>query len=421
MKTMIIKSIPFLSAAFLLTFFIGGGLQKPENSMHAMGQGKAVSVAEASAPETGTRTIKGAVRSGDTLSVIFEAHGLDPMEVNPLVAAARKTYDLARLSVGNPYSFDISGKGSVEAFTYQYDEENLLKVSRKGDGFVAEEISMPYERRTAHFGGVIRDNLISCVENPAVALTLSDVFAWDIDFATGLREGDTFKAVVEALYRDGKLARYGKILAAEFVNDGHKFRAYRFTPRSGEGNGSHYGQDGKSVRRAFLKAPLTYRRISSGYSYGRYHPILKTVRPHLGVDYAARAGTPVSTVGDGTVTFAGWKGVNGNLVIIKHGGSYTTSYGHLKKIARGVRKGRKVSQGEVIGWVGSTGRATGPHLDYRVKQGGRFVNPVTLVMPREKSVPRDDMAAFMSLKESMDMRLASIITGASFVARVESP
>ncbi len=418
---MIIKSIPFLIAALLLTFFIEWGGQKPDNTMLAIGTVEAVSEAEASAPETETRSISGSVRSGDTLSVIFEAHGLDPMHVNPVVAAARKTYDLARLRVGNPYSFDISGKGSVEAFTYQYDEENLLKVTSRPGGFVAEDIAMPYERRTAHIGGVVRDNLISSVNNPAVALTLSDVFAWDIDFATGLREGDTFRAVVEALYRDGKLARYGKILAAEFVNDGQKHRAYRFIPRSEGGNGSHYGQDGKSIRRAFLKAPLTFRRISSGYSYGRYHPILKIVRPHLGVDYAARAGTPVSAVGDGTVTFAGWKGANGNLVIIKHPGSYTTSYGHLKKISRGVRRGKKVTQGQVIGWVGSTGRSTGPHLDYRVKQGGRPVNPVKLVMPRETSVPKDDMEAFKALKESMDMRLASIITGASLVARSNDP
>lgn len=415
----IIKTIPLFLMALLLLIFMGG--KTAEHTMQSIAHVESVSVAEAAAPETETRSIRGSVRAGDTLSVIFESHGLDPMDVNPVVAAAHKTYDLARLRVGNPYSFDISGKGSVEAFTYQYDEENLIKVFRNGDAFATEEIAMPYERRTAHFGGVIRDNLISCVENPAVALTLSDVFAWDIDFATGLREGDTFKAVVEALYRDGKLARYGKILAAEFVNDGKRHRAYRFTPRSGDGNGSHYGEDGKSVRRAFLKAPLSYRRISSGYSYGRYHPILKTVRPHLGVDYAARAGTPVSAVGDGAVTFAGWKGVNGNLVIIKHAGSYTTSYGHLQKIARGVRKGRRVSQGDIIGWVGSTGRSTGPHLDYRVKQGGRFVNPLKLVMPREKSVPEDDLEAFVALKDSMDMRLASIITGASFVARAESP
>lgn len=421
MKSIIIKSIPFLIVALLLTFFIGRGQQNPGDTIMDIVKVEAISEAEASAPEIETRSIVGEVRSGDTLSVIFETHGLDPQDVNPVVAAARKTYDLARLRVGNPYSFNVSGRGSVEAFTYQYDEEHLLKVLRRDDEFTVENIAIPYERRTAHIGGVIRNNLISSVNNPAVAITLSDVFAWDIDFATGLREGDTFKAVVEALYRDGKLARYGKILAAEFVNGGVKHMAYRFTPQSGNGNGSHYGDDGKSIRRAFLKAPLSYRRISSGYSYGRYHPILKIVRPHLGVDYAARAGTPISAVGDGTVTFAGWKGVNGNLVIIKHAGSYTTSYGHMQKISRGVRRGKKVTQGQVIGWVGSTGRSTGPHLDYRVKQGGRPVNPVKLVMPRETSVPKDEMEAFMSLKESMDMRLASIITGESLVAHAKSP
>ena len=419
MRPQIIKSVPFIMLAIALWLFAAWPkAQEPLESITSAAI--AVTLAEASGTEAQVRTISSFVLEGDTLSVIFETHGLNALELNPLIAAARGTYDLARIRVGKPYTFDVNPDGSLRSFTYQHEEERSLKVIRTDEGFAAEVVSMPYERRTSHIGGVIRDNLVSSIANTAVALTLTDVFAWDIDFATGLREGDTFKAVVEALYRDGEFARYGRILAAEFVNDNRTYWAYRFTSPLGKDDGSHYAGDGNSVRRAFLKAPLVYRRISSGYSFGRYHPILKTVRPHQGIDYSAPRGTPVSTVGDGTVKFAGWKGQNGNLVIIKHAGSYTTSYGHLHKIARGIRKGRKVSQGQVIGWVGSTGLATGPNLDYRVKQAGRFVNPIKLVMPREASVSISDMHEFIKLRDELDMRLASIITGQTHLASAKA-
>jgi murein DD-endopeptidase MepM/ murein hydrolase activator NlpD len=379
----------------------------------------ALSVAEAStAPETST-VIKGEIGQGETLAYIFDSNGLSPEDLALMVSEARKQLNLARLRVGAPYSITADAGGRLMAFTYQPDGERVLRAERDENGFDVSMENIPFEKRIAHIGGVIRSSLVSSMGDITLALELSDIFAWDIDFATGLRQGDSFKAVVEALYLDGEFVRYGRVLAAEFTNDGERHRAFRFTPAGGTGRAGYFDEKGRSLRRSFLKAPLSYRRISSGFTRSRFHPILKKFRPHLGVDYSAPSGTPVSAVGDGRVSFAGYKGVNGNLVIIKHAGSYTTTYGHLKKIARGVRKGKRVRQGQVIGWVGSTGRATGPHLDYRVKRSGRFVNPLRLVTPRERSVPKANRDSYADTIEMMEMRLAAIETGEALLARAD--
>jgi murein DD-endopeptidase MepM/ murein hydrolase activator NlpD len=198
--------------------------------------------------------------------------------------------------------------------------------------------------------------------------------------------------------------------------DGHVYRAYRF----GTGGRSGYFDDeGKSLRKAFLKAPLSYRRISSGFTKRRMHPILKIARPHFGVDYAAPAGTPVSTVADGAVIFAGYKGPNGNLVIVRHPNGYTTSYGHLSRIAKGIRRGAEVRQGDVIGKVGSTGRSTGPHLDFRIRRHGTFLDPLTVNLPRGGAVPPNRMAAFRGVVEEFERSLSAI--SPALHAKAESP
>jgi murein DD-endopeptidase MepM/ murein hydrolase activator NlpD len=251
-------------------------------------------------------------------------------------------------------------------------------------------------------------------ENMMLAMQLSDIFAWDIDFTTDLRDGDTFKIVVEALYLDGEFKKYGDILAAEFVNNGETYRAYRFEHN---GKAGYYDEEGKSLRKAFLKAPLSFRRISSGFSLGRFHPILKIYRPHHGLDYAAPAGTPVSAMGDGTVIFAGKKGQYGNLVIIRHPNGYKTYYGHLSKFGKDIKKGTKVEQGQIIGYVGSTGLATGPHLHYELRIRNRPVNPVTVKSLKGTSIPEKLMAEFRGFKNQMDGRLASIILKAVVIAK----
>lgn len=355
------------------------------------------------------KEISGTIKNGETLFDIFKKYKLDIGELFKLREASADVHRLRKLYPGRPYKISIDTNNHVESFVYWINDEFILNIKRTESGFSAKKISIEYEKRIYHIGGLVKDNLVSSIgedrENVMLALQLSDIFAWDIDFTTDLRNDDTFKIIVEGYYLNGEFKKYGEILSAEFVNNGETYRAYRFEQN---GKSDYYDTEGKSLRRSFLKAPLNFRRISSTFSHRRFHPILRIYRPHLGVDYAASTGTPVSVVGDGTVIFAGYKGQNGNMVAIRHFNGYRTYYGHLSKIARGIRKGMKVRQGQILGYVGATGLATGPHLDYRIRVNKRFVNPLTLKLPRGKSVPKNLMAQFKSFRAGMDTGLASI-------------
>ena len=362
--------------------------------------------------------ISGTIKKGETLFDIFKKYKLDIGELFKLREASADIHRLRELYPGQPFKIVINDNNQINSFDYWIDDDFILNIKRIDSDFHAEKVAIKYEKRIQHIGGVIRDNLISSVgegrENLMLALQLSDIFAWDIDFTTDLRNDDTFKIVIDEFYLDGEFKKYGDILSAEFINNGETYYAYRFEY---DGKVDYYDAYGKSLRRAFLKAPLSFRRISSGFSQKRFHPILKIYRPHLGVDYAASAGTPVSTVGDGRVVFAGYKGQNGNIVSIRHFNGYRTYYGHLSKIAKGIRKGVKVKQGQIIGYVGATGLATGPHLDYRIKVNNKFVNPLKLKLSRGKTVPRKLMAEFKNFKNNMDIRLASITPKAFVCAK----
>lgn len=355
------------------------------------------------------REITGNIKKGETLFDIFKRYKLDFTELLAIKDASAHVHTLRKLCPGNLYRIIIDDKNQVNSLVYWINDDNMLNIDRTESGFSASKIPVEYEKKIHYLGGTIKDNLISSIGDDSnsliLALMLSDIFSWDIDFTSDLRNGDMFKIVVEGLYLDGTFKKYGNILATEFVNNSRMYQAYRFEI---DGKIDYFDRDGKSLRRSFLKAPLSFRRISSGFSKRRFHPVLKIYRPHLGVDYAAATGTPVSTVGDGTVLSVGYKGQNGNQVIIRHPNGYKTYYGHLSKIKRGIRSGVKVKQGEIIGYVGSTGLATGPHLDYRVKKGARFVNPLTLNLPRGKPVPEALLPEFTSFQNDMDGRLASI-------------
>ena len=372
---------------------------------------------EVTSEEGKYKEIQGTIKKGETLFDIFKKYGLGIGELFKLREASADIHRLRELYPGQPYKIIVNDNNQINSLVYWIDDDFILNIKRLDSDFRAEKIAIKYEKRIQHIGGGIRDNLISSVgkgrENLMLALQLSDIFAWDIDFTTDLRNDDTFKIVVDGFYLDGKFKKYGDILSAEIINNGETYYAYRFKH---DGKVDYYDASGKSLRMAFLKAPLNFRRVSSGFSQRRYHPILKIYRPHLGVDYAAPAGTPVSTIGDGRVVFAGYKGQNGNIVSIRHFNGYRTYYGHLLKIAKGIRKGVKVKQGQIIGYLGATGLATGPHLDYRIKVNNRFVNPLTLKLPRGKPVPRKFMAEFKTFKKEMDIQLASITSPAFAVA-----
>jgi murein DD-endopeptidase MepM/ murein hydrolase activator NlpD len=243
--------------------------------------------------------------------------------------------------------------------------------------------------------GTITSSLFLAVtesgEGDQLALDLADIFAWDIDFHTEIQRGDSFRVAVEKLYLDGGFSRYGRILSAEFTRGDRVFQAIHFEAQRGPG---YYAPDGTPIRKAFLRSPLRFSRISSRFSYRRFHPILKKVRPHLGIDYAAPRGTPVSAAADGVVILAGWSGGYGKTVRIRHANGFQTLYGHLSKIF--VRRGQRVSQGTRIGAVGSTGLSTGPHLDYRMTRNGVFVNPLRVQSPPAEPLSPEELEVFLA-------------------------
>ncbi len=358
-----------------------------------------------------SQQIQGVVKAGETMFDIFKKYGLDVQELFLLKEASATVHRLRDITTGQPYRIELGADNSVLSLTYQINDDHLLAVTRADPGFRAEKIAIPYEKREGKLGGVIESNLYDSLGNDGdsalLAYALADIFSWDIDFTTDLRTGDSFKVVFEELWLDGRFKRYGNILAAEFVNDGNTFRAFRY--EGPDGRAGYYDDEGKSLQRSFLKAPLSYRRISSGFRYSRRHPILKIRRPHLGVDYVAPRGTPVSALGDGTVRYAGYKGANGNLVILRHPKGFTTYYGHLSKIRRGIRSGARVAQGDVIGYVGATGRATGPHLHFQMKKGNRIINPLRVDVPRSDGIPKKLLADYQKSRYALGLSLASIV------------
>jgi murein DD-endopeptidase MepM/ murein hydrolase activator NlpD len=353
--------------------------------------------------------INGTVKKGETLFDIFKKYRLSINELFKLREASADVHRLRALYPGRPYRISLDTNNQIHSFVYSIDDDYILNIKRTETGFYAEKLRIEYEKRILYIGGTIRSNLISSIgegrENLMLALNLSDIYAWDIDFTADLKDDDLYKIIVEGLYLDGEFKKYGNILSAEFVNDGQTYRAYRFEQND---KADYYDAEGNSLRKTFLKAPLNFRRISSGFSNRRLHPILKVYRPHHGVDYAAPSGTPVSATGDGKVISAGYKGQNGNSVIIRHINGYVTYYGHLSKVRKGIKKGVKVQQGQIIGYVGATGLASGPHLDYRVKISNRFVNPLVLKLPRGKPISGKLFTQFKIIRDEMNTQLASI-------------
>ncbi|MEK6576100.1 MAG: M23 family metallopeptidase [Nitrospirota bacterium] len=366
------------------------------------------------------REISDNVRRGETLYDIFKRYDLEMRDLFLMREASAGIHRLKNLIVGHPYRMIVDDQNMVNSFFYSINDEYLLNIVRKDTQFIAEKVEMEYEKKIEHIAGIIKDNLISSIgeeqENLLLALNLADIFKWDIDFTTDLRNDDTFKIIVEGHYLDGEFKKYGDILSVEFINNGDVYRADRF---SFDGEANYYNADGESLKRSFLKAPLNFRRISSGFSKKRFHPILKKYRPHHGLDYAAPSGTPVSTTADGTVAFAGYKKQYGRLVIIRHPNGYQTYYGHLSRFEKGIKRGIRIKQGDIIGYVGSSGLSTGPHLHYEVRIHGSSVNPLTLKFPSGGSIPDKLMADFKGFKDEMDTRLRSIGPSTTVAAKPE--
>jgi murein DD-endopeptidase MepM/ murein hydrolase activator NlpD len=324
-------------------------------------------------------TIEVIVTRNDTLDAIFRRMALDTADLAAIRQLPGIRQSLDFLKPGDAIKV-THADGAIRELTRKVSETQTLTVVRKDEGFAAKMIDNPVETRIRTATASIDSSLFQAAEaadiSDTVALKLANVFAWDIDFVLDIREGDRFTAVYEQIYQDGKYLRDGEVLAAEFVNAGKVYRAVRFV--SDTGRAGYYSPDGAPMRKAFLRAPVEFTRVSSGFNPHRLHPILNRIRGHMGTDYAAPTGTPVHAAGDGRVAFAGRRGGYGNAIILAHSNSVSTLYGHMSRFAKRIGVGTRVQQGDVIGYVGMTGLATGPHLHYEYLVNGVHKNPQTV-------------------------------------------
>lgn len=341
------------------------------------------------------------VAEGDTPAKIFSSYGkLDANDTEAILAAAEGVYDFTGVRLGKDTRFYFDGEEKATRIEYDRDTERTVIVERNGKQFEVREEKIAYDVSLETARGKIdnffyADALEAGLSEPTV-LEVGDIFSYSIDFTTEIRQGDEFSFVYEKRSRSGERAPDGRILAAKFINDGTTHYAYYF---ENDGNGGYYDGEGRVLERQFLKAPLSFSRITSGYTGARMHPITRKVTAHYQIDYAAPTGTPVVSTARGTVISAKYETGWGNIVRISHDNGYTTHYGHLSAFAKGMKSGIQVSQGEVIAYVGSTGWSTGPHLDFGMKLNGAPVNPLKLDLPKGKPLDENNMVAFEELKK----------------------
>jgi murein DD-endopeptidase MepM/ murein hydrolase activator NlpD len=328
------------------------------------------------------------VRPGDTLSKIFANMGLKPSLLSRIVSSDEQAKQLSHIKPGQELRIQLDPDGEFLQLVFQKDPATRLKVKSRGERLETRVISKALETRTAHAVGTITDSLFVDGQKAGLSDTkvmeLVGLFGWDIDFALEIRSGDSFSVVYQEEYLEGEKFREGAILAAEFVNRGKTYRAVRFEDKEGEAG--YYSPDGQSLRKAFLRTPIRFARVSSGFNPGRMHPILKKARAHKGVDYAAPTGTPIRAAGDGKITFRGTKRGYGKTMVLDHGNGISTLYGHMSGYRSGPRVGSRVRQGDVIGYVGMTGLATGPHLHYEFRVNGVHRNPLTVKLPKAQPI-----------------------------------
>jgi murein DD-endopeptidase MepM/ murein hydrolase activator NlpD len=340
-----------------------------------------------------------------TFSVLMEDAGVSGADTAAIYAAAKEAYDLASIRAGRTIDLyrDAPGGPYVE-LVYAIDGEEELRVRKEGETWNAAKETIAYDIRLKTVEGKIESSLYAAglaqgLDERAV-IAMAGVFEWTVDFAQDVRVGDTFKFIYEERWRDGAYVMPGNVIAAEYVNDGTTYRGYRFV--DSKGTEGYYDEKGMSLKRMFLKAPLAFKYITSGFTTGRrYVAAFNTSTGHRAIDYAASAGTPIRSTADGVVSFSGWDGPYGNKVSVRHNGTYSTNYAHMSKIA--VKRGAKVSQGQVIGYVGSTGFSTGPHLHYEMVKNGVKINPMRETFPGTDPVSESEKAAFEAVvKEWQD-------------------
>ena len=352
------------------------------------------------------------VRSGDNLALIFNRMHISPTVLHEIMTLGQDVTILERLMPNHELRFQVED-GKLEAMQYDVSLTDTLHITKLDTGYAAETIKSELDTHITSTTGVITDSLFLTAQRAGLSdnltMQLVELYGWDIDFALDIREGDRFYVIYEEKFKDGVKVQDGAILAAEFVNQGKSFRTVRYT--HDDGYTDYYSEEGYSMRKAFLRTPVNFTRISSGFSLGRKHPVLNTIRAHRGVDYAAPTGTPIKATGDGIVVFAGYKGGYGKVVILRHGEKYSTLYGHMSRYAKGIRNGKRIKQGQTIGYIGMTGLATGPHLHYEFRINDIHHNPLTVKFPKALGIPVEVMADFKAKTNLLLSQLDNVITG----------
>lgn len=361
-------------------------------------------------------TIKKEILAGSVFSVIAKEAGVATDTISAILENSKEVYDLSKIAAGKELDFTYNGNNlsDLKEIVYEIDRDEKLSVKNISTTTIPQwqaiKIPIEYEIKIDQAKGIIESSLYETILSQnldqRLALALAETFAWQIDFAAQIQKGDSFKVIYEKKYRDGEYAYLGNILAAEFINDGEKFQGFYFKGK--ETLEGYYDENGNSVQKVFLKAPLQYKYISSGFTYRRFNPILQSFTAHRGIDYAASQGTPAVSVGDGVVVQAGWNGQYGISVKVRHNETYTTIYGHFMSLAKGIRVGAQVKQGQIVGYVGSTGLSTGPHLHYEMHKFGSFINPFKEKIPAGEPVKDADHQAFEEVKNKYQNELEKI-------------
>ena len=347
------------------------------------------------------------VANGDTLSTVFAQVGLDANALHEALNSSKDAKRFGRLHVGQVLDFKLTTDGQLERLSSKLNDLESISLNRNEKGFSFKRDMVKPDVRTAYAHGVINSSLFLSAKRAGLShsltMDLANVFGYDIDFAQDIRGGDEFELIYEEQVVDGKRVGSGNILSARFTNRGKTYTAVRYTNK--QGVSSYYNADGMSMRKAFIRTPVDFARISSRFSMGRKHPILNKIRAHKGVDYAAPRGTPIKAAGDGKVLLAGRRGGYGNAVIIQHGSSYKTLYGHMQGFAKGIRTGVSVKQGQIIGYIGTTGLSTGPHLHYEFQVNGRHVDPLSQKLPMADPIPSGEKQRFLQLSKPLMARM----------------
>lgn len=353
----------------------------------------------------GHREVK--VTKGDTLSTLFAKVGLAPGVVHDVLASDRQAKQFSHLQHGQILEFEVSDAGDLQSLHSRVSDLETIRLNKSASGYVFTRETVRPVVREAYAHGVISSSLSLAAQRAGLShaqtMDLTSVFGYDVDFAQDIHPGDEFDVIYEQRVLNGKVIGTGSILSARFTSRGRTYTAVRYTNR--QGNSTYYSAEGNSLRKAFIRTPVDYARISSRFSLERKHPILNKIRAHKGVDYAAPRGTPIKATGDGKVLLAGRKGGYGNTVIIQHGKTYRTLYGHMQGFAKGVHAGSSVKQGQVIGYIGTTGLSTGPHLHYEFQVNGVHVDPLGQKLPMADPIARNEKSRFLQQSQPLMARM----------------